>query len=84
MTILPVKAVDIPDVSAMPEKQHCLQMPDQPINRAISAQLESEDDLTCQTAHSVNSERGDLLRQEVLIPEKAQRMAEFFGFLAAW
>lgn len=51
--ILPVKAVGIPDVSAMPEKQHCLQMSDQPINRAISAQLEGEEDLTCQPPHSV-------------------------------
>jgi len=39
-------------------------------------------DISCHPPHSSDLERVRFLQKETLIPEKAQRMAEFFGLLA--
>lgn len=43
---------------------------------------EHEEELSCHPPHSSDLERVRFLQKETLIPEKAQRMAEFFGLLA--
>jgi DNA-binding transcriptional ArsR family regulator len=41
-----------------------------------------EEDLTCQSPHTIDLDRAHLLSQEILAPEKAQQMAEFYSLLA--
>ena len=56
-------------------------MTDFPINEAMTAALELGD-FRCDPPHAVGTEQIQWLQQESLPPEKAQRMAEFFGLLA--
>ena len=56
-------------------------MSDQP-TQGLPEIPEDGEDLCCDLPHSTHSSSAPLLHQELLSNEKAQRMAEFFGFLA--
>jgi ArsR family transcriptional regulator, lead/cadmium/zinc/bismuth-responsive transcriptional repressor len=56
-------------------------MSDLPVDRSHSKLLADEEELICQPPHPLHQEQIHLLEQ-VLDPEKAQRMAEFFALLA--
>lgn len=47
-----------------------------------SETAEDEKDLCCDLLHSAHTDFAELLQHEPLTSEKAQRMAEFLGFLA--
>lgn len=66
-------------VVAIPE--FCSPMPDQPAE-STAALPEDGDDLCCDLPHAHPDGAGDRPPQEILNSEKAQRMAEFLGFLA--
>lgn len=57
-------------------------MTDSSINEATTAALELGESFKCDPPHAVDVEQIQWLQQESLPPEKAQRMAEFFGLLA--
>lgn len=56
-------------------------MPDQPVERTPELPEDGED-ICCELPHSNHAGTAELLLQEPLSSEKAQRMAEFLGFLA--
>lgn len=55
-------------------------MTDYPVER--TERLEDEEPLRCHPPHSSNLEQIRSLQQGILVAEKAQRIAEFFGLLA--
>lgn len=59
----------------------CCQMPDQP-NEQIPVIPADGDNLCCEEPHSSPTDASQWLQQQSLSREKAQRMAEFMGFLA--
>lgn len=56
-------------------------MPNTPAERGLENPEDGED-LCCDLPHSSHSDLAELLHQKLLTREKAQRMAEFLGFLA--
>lgn len=56
-------------------------MSEYPVDRTSTDQSEDAEEFICHLPHEPDSERVSLLRQEPLVPEKAQRMAEFFSLL---
>ena len=56
-------------------------MPDYP-NEQTPALSEDGADLCCEVSHSSHADASQWLQQQLLSREKAQRMAEFIGYLA--
>jgi len=82
MDIPKAQAVVTQAVVAIPESRAPLaQMPDQPDEQTL-AMPEDGEDLCCELPHPSHADSDKWLPQQPLSREKAQRMAEFIGFLA--
>lgn len=57
-------------------------MPNYPAEEVITEHLETGEDICCDLPHSDRALAADPAQIEILTVEKAQRMSEFFGFLA--
>ncbi len=57
-------------------------MPNDPAEEVITKHFEDGEDICCDLPHSDDVEAANPPQIEILTVEKAQRMSEFFGFLA--